>query len=156
MVEILEAGLVPDFLFEFVDGTGSVHGRYGATLGADEVILMLVGKDEGEVGSALVETETTDDSGVGKAVEEPIDGCLVALGGEALGLLKLGEGHRAGGLQQSVEEDFQRLGAAQAAGPAAINEFVHCSAHGVSLTRLWGERQDFPLFPFPIMPRRGA
>ena len=115
---------------------------------------MLAGKNEGKVGGAFVQSEATDDAGVGQAMEEPVDGGLVTLGRKRARFLQSRQGHRTVCLEQGTEENLKGLGTAKAAGPAAIDEFSQICAHVVTLTPLRGERQDFPLFPVLIAGTR--
>ena len=82
VVEVPVSGTLPDLIFQFVHRAGGIDGGDGAALGADQVIAVLAGKNEGKVGSAFVQPEATDNAGVGQAMEEPVDGGLVTLGGE--------------------------------------------------------------------------
>jgi len=82
MVEIPVSGVLPDLLFQFVHRAGGIDGGDGAALGADQVVAVLAGKNEGKVGGTLVQPEATDDASVGQAMEEPVDGGLVTLGGK--------------------------------------------------------------------------
>ena len=82
VVEVLVSGALPDLFFQFVHGAGSVDGGDGAAPGTDQVVAVLAGKNESEVGGAFVEPEATDNTRIGKAMEESVDGSLVALGGE--------------------------------------------------------------------------
>ena len=154
MVEIPVSGVLPDLIFQFVDRAGGIDGSNCAALGADQVIAVLAGKNEGKVGGAFVQSEATDDAGVGQAMEEPVDGSLVTLGRKRARFLQSRQGHRTVCLEQGTEENLKGLGTAKAAGPAAIDEFSQICAHVVTLTPLRRERQDFPLFPVLIAGTR--
>jgi len=147
VVEVLVAGLAADFVFELVDRTGRIDWVDGAALGADQVVAMLVGEDEGKVGGPFVQAETTDHAGIGEAMKKAINGGFVALGGKGSGFLQLGQGHRLISLEQSGKKDLQSLGSSQAALAAAVEEVFKICDHTVSLPPIGRERQDFPLFP---------
>jgi hypothetical protein len=93
MVEVYEAGFLADFFFEFVDRTGGIDGFDGAAVGADEVVAMLAGEEEGEVGGALVQAEAADHSFIAEALEEAEDGGLVTLLGEVSAGGEVGQSH---------------------------------------------------------------
>jgi len=82
MVEIPVSGILPDLIFEFVDRAGGIDGSNCAAFNTDQVISVLAGKNKGKVGGAFVQSEATDNTGVGQAMEESVDGGFVTLGGE--------------------------------------------------------------------------
>ena len=95
MVEVLVSGGEFDFFFKLMHGTGGVDRLDGATTGADEVIAVLAGEEEGEVGGALVEAEATQDAFISQTLEEAEDGGFVTLVREPWRVSKLGECHGA-------------------------------------------------------------
>ena len=154
MIEILVSSVLADLIFQFVDRAGGIDGSNCAALGADQIIAVLAGKNEGKVGGAFVQSEATNNAGVGQAMEEPVDGGLVTLGGKRTRLLQSSQGHGTVGLEQGAEENLKGLGAAKATGPAAFDEFSQIRSHVVTLTALRRERQDFSLFPVLIAGTR--
>ncbi|MFT6178547.1 MAG: hypothetical protein ACI9NQ_001638 [Paracoccaceae bacterium] len=82
MVEVDEAGFLADFFFEFMDGAGGVDGFDAAAVGADEVVTVDAGDEEGEVGGAFVEAEAADHPFVAEALKKSEDGGLVTLVGK--------------------------------------------------------------------------
>lgn len=85
VIEISEAGLFTDLVFQLMDGAGSFHRFDGAAAGANQVVAMLSWDEKGEIGSAFVKAEPTNDRVFCESLEEPENGCLVALLGESLG-----------------------------------------------------------------------
>ncbi len=85
VVEVLVAGFLADFVFEVVDGAGCFDGFDFSAAGADEVVAVCSGLDEGEVGGAFVEAEAADDAVGVEALEEAVDGGFVAEVDEAGG-----------------------------------------------------------------------
>lgn len=114
VVEVFEARFLADFLFEFVDGAGSLDGGNRSAVGADQVIAMLARHEEGEVSGALVEAEAAHESFVGEFLEEAENRGLVAEVTQARGIGQLAESHRAVLLAQGVDELGEGTGAAQA------------------------------------------
>ena len=123
MVESLEAGGGADFLLEPVDRTGGVDRGDRSALGADEVVAVLAGDDEGEVCGTFVKPEAPDDAFVGEAVEESVEGGLVAKGDEAGGFGEFREGHGAPGVKEAAEKFLKGLGPTQT-GMAAAAEGI--------------------------------
>ena len=109
-----------DFFFQFMHRAGGVDGLDGAAIGADEVVAVLAGDDEGEVSGALVESEAAHDALVGEPVEEAVEGGLVAKGGEAGGFGELREIHGAARIEEGAEEFLEGLGPAQSGLAAAV------------------------------------
>lgn len=114
MVEILVACLLADLVFQIVDGAGGFYGFDFSAAGADEIVAVLSGLEECEVGGALVEAEAADDAVFREALEEAVDGGFVALVGKALRGGELGEGHGAVCLDEGGEKLFEGFCAAQA------------------------------------------
>ena len=111
-------------------------------------------KKEGEIGRKSMEEETTQKTREGESREKAEKGGRVKVGGEKHGQIKIGQGHRTVGLEESREENLECLGTAQATLPAPIDEFSKIPCHTVSLPSICRERQEFPLFPMVGSPTR--
>jgi len=57
MVEITVASGELDLFFKLVNGAGSLDGLDGSTVGADQVVAVFSGDDQGKVGSTLVQSK---------------------------------------------------------------------------------------------------
>lgn len=121
MVEVLIAGFFADLVLEVVYGAGGFDCINFPAAGADKVVAVFPWLEEGEIGGAFVQAEAADDGVIGEALEEAVDGGLVALIGEALGGGELGECHGSLLLDESGEEFFEGFGAAQAEISAACD-----------------------------------
>ena len=129
MVEILKASFLADFFLKFVDGAGRLDGLDAAAVGADKVVFMSAGDEEGEVGGALVEAEAADHSLISKALEEAEDGGFIALLGVLSTRAEFCEGHGAVTLDETGEKSFERFGASEAGGFCSFEEFFVEGAH---------------------------
>lgn len=137
MVEALVAGFFTDFVFEFVNGAGGLDRFDFSAAGADEVVAVLSGLEQGEVGGAFVETEAADDAVLGEALEQTVDGGFVAEAGQALGAAELSQGHGPWIFDQCGEQFFQSFGATKTEGAAAGDGlFERCFRHGLEEFRL--------------------
>ena len=70
VIEVAVASGELDLLFQLVHGAGSLDGLDGSALGANQVIAVLSGKQQGEVGCALMQTEAAQNTFVGKALKQ--------------------------------------------------------------------------------------
>ena len=120
MVEILEAGFLADLFLELMDGAGGGDGFDAAAVGADEVVAMDSGDEEGEVGCALVEAEAADHSFISEALEEAEDGGFITLLGHVPTGDEVVEGFRVIALGEAGEDGFERFGAAESGGAGAF------------------------------------
>ena len=129
MVEILESRFLADFFFELMNRAGRVDGLDAAALGANQVVAVGPGDEEGEVGSALVKAEAAHDSFIAETLKEPEYGGLVTLLGEMTAAAQIGESHRAIVIGEAGENSFQGLGTSKAGGSGALEkvfvEFLH-------------------------------
>jgi len=123
VVEVLEAGFLADFFLELVDGAGGLDGLDAAAVGADEVVAVGAGDEEGEVGGALVEAEAADHALIGEALEEAEDGGLIAGLGEVSAAAEFGEGHGAVVGGEAVENGCEGFGAAKSGGFGTFEKF---------------------------------
>ncbi len=124
MVEIDEAGFLPDFFFEFVDGAGGVDGFDTAAVGADEVVAVLAGNEKGKVGGSFVESEATDHSFVTEALQEAEDGGFIALLREVAAGGEIGQGHGTVVVGEASQDGFERFGAAESGALGFFEEVV--------------------------------
>lgn len=122
MVEVYEAGFLADFFFEFVDGAGGIDGFDAAAVGADEVVAVDAGNEEGEVGCSFVEAEAADHSFVAEALEEAENGGFVALLGKMSTRSEVGQSHGAIVFRQAGQKCLQRFGATQTGGACFFEE----------------------------------
>ena len=90
MIEILESGFFANFVLELMDRAGGFDGLDAAAAGADQVVAVLSGHEQREIGGSLVQAQAADHAVLGEALEESENGGLVALVGESLGSGKLG------------------------------------------------------------------
>ena len=104
VVKIAKAGFFADFVFQLVDGAGSFDGLDAAAAGADEVVAVAAGDEQGEVGGAFMQAEAADDAMLGEALQEAENGGFVALVGESLRGGELGESHWASAFEKRVEQ----------------------------------------------------
>ncbi len=95
MVEVNEACFLANFFFKLVDGAGGINRLYTAAVGADEVITVLPGDQEGEVGGPFMEAEAPDHAFITEALEKPENGGFVTLFREVPTRAKLGQSHGA-------------------------------------------------------------
>ena len=79
MIEIPEAGFLADFILQMMDGAGGLDGLDAAATGADQVVAVAAGDEQGEIGGAFVEAEPSNDSVFRQALEQAEDGGFVAL-----------------------------------------------------------------------------
>ena len=79
MVEVAVTGGELNLFFELVYRAGSLNGFDGSTLSADEVIAMLSGDDQGEVGGALVQPKSAQNAFVGKTLKQSEYSRLITL-----------------------------------------------------------------------------
>jgi hypothetical protein len=129
VVEVLEAGLIADFLLKGMDRAGGVDWRDRPTIGADEIVPVLSGDDEGEVSCAFVEAEAADEAVIGETVQKAIDGGLVTLGGKTRRIGQLGEHHGSVALKEGGEQFFQGTSAPEAGFAAALKGLGEGVAH---------------------------
>jgi len=106
-----------------VNGAGGLDGLDFSAAGADEVIAVLTGLKQGEVGGAFVKAKAADDAMVGEALEQAVDRGLVVKIGEPASACEFGKLQRARILDQCVEQFFECFGAAQAELTAAFDGF---------------------------------
>ncbi len=111
MVEIDEAGFLADFFFEFMDRAGGVDRFDTSAVSADEVVAMLAGNEEGEVGGAFVEAKAADHAFVAEALEEAKDGGFITLLGEVAAGGEVGKSHGPVVVGEAGEDGFECLGA---------------------------------------------
>jgi len=123
VVKIFEAGFFADLVLEFVDRAGGLDGFDQSALGADQVILVAAGHEQGEVGSPFVKTQAPHDPFFGEPLEQAEDGSLVALLGESLGTREFTERHGSLGLKQRGNELFECFGAPHTEFSAAVDGF---------------------------------
>lgn len=83
VVEVFVAGFFADFFFEIVNRAGGLDGFDAPAFGADQIVAVLAGEQKREICGALVKSQAADEAVVGKALEQPEDGGLVALIAEA-------------------------------------------------------------------------
>ena len=69
MIQALVAGFFANFVFEFMNGAGGLDGFDFSAAGADQVIAVFSGLEQGEIGGAFVESEAADDAVFGEALE---------------------------------------------------------------------------------------
>ena len=129
MVEVNKAGFLADFLFKFMDGAGGVDGLDGAAIGADEVVAMLPGEEESEVGGALVKTEAADHSFFAETLNEAEDGGFVTLLGEVSAGGQIGQGHGPVVVGKTGEDGFEGFCFSQAGGSGFCDEVFVERAH---------------------------
>ena len=60
MVEILESGFFADFIFQLVNWAGGLNRLDAAAGGADKIIAVAAGKQQGEICGSLVKAEAAD------------------------------------------------------------------------------------------------
>ena len=129
MVEIAVTGGKLNLFLELVHRAGSFDGFNGSAIRADQVITMLAGEQQGELGGTLMEPKPAQDALVSEALEQAKNGSLVTLLDEVGRFTKFGEGHRPIALQQGSEQFLQCGGAAQAFAAAACNDGVEFAGH---------------------------
>lgn len=93
VVEVYKARFFPNFVFEFVDGAGGINVFDATAVGADKVVAVLAGNEEGEVGGAFVKAEAADHSLIAKALKKSENSGFITLFGKVLTGAKVGQGH---------------------------------------------------------------
>ena len=69
MVEITVASGELDLFFKLVNGAGSLDGLDGSTVGADQVVAVFSGNDQGEIGGTLMQSKAAQDALVRQALQ---------------------------------------------------------------------------------------
>jgi len=110
MVKIDETGFFADVFFELVDRARGIDGFNGAAVGADEVVAVLSGEEEGEVGGPFVEAKAADHAFVAEALEKAENGGFVTLFGEVSAGGEFGEGHGAVVVGETGEDGLEGFG----------------------------------------------
>lgn len=113
MVEVGKSGFFSDFFFQFMNGAGSIDGFDRATVGADEIVAVLVGKEKCKVSGALMKAKAADHAFAAESLEKSKDGCFITLLGKVTTGSELGQRHGPVVLGEAGEDSFESLGAAE-------------------------------------------
>jgi hypothetical protein len=128
VVEVDKSGFLADLLFQLVDGAGGVDRFDAAAVGADEVVAVDAGDEEGEISGPFMKAEAADHAFVAETLEKAEDGGFVALLGEVTAGRELGESHGPVVVGEAGEDGFESLGAAKA-GALGFFEEVFVKGH---------------------------
>ena len=79
MIEILKSRISLDFLLKLVNRAGGLDGFDGTAVRANEIVAMLSGDEESEIGRPFMETKTADHSFIIEALEKTKHGGLITL-----------------------------------------------------------------------------
>lgn len=79
VIEVAIACFIADLLFQFVDRARGLDSIDSAATGADEIIAVGSRDEQGEIGGPFMEAEAPDQAMASQALQQPEDGCFVAL-----------------------------------------------------------------------------
>ncbi len=113
VVEVCESRFLSDFVFKFMDRTGSIDGFDGAAVGTNKIGAVLARKEKGKVSRTFMKAKAADHAFATKSLEKSENSCFIALFGEVTAGGEFGQSHGPVVIGETGENGFESLGAAE-------------------------------------------
>lgn len=132
VIEVHKSRFLSDFIFQLMGRTGGLNGLDASALGANQIVPVDAGEQEGEVSSSFVKSESANHSFFGESLKKAENRGLVTFLGKVAALGEFVESHRAVALPEAGQNGFETFRAPQAGRACRGNELFERRNVGVS------------------------